>query len=112
MTDIMSGPELEKVSARVRKWYVAERIRLVHKLSTPYPYGAVKVTPEEQYSSYLEVKADPNRQLEIRQMLYRLYQGDENALDTVEREFQRYIMRMEQLGAKLASGREVSGDFL
>ena len=93
---VLSGPQLEKAVAYVRDWYVNMRIKGVQSLSTPYPYGSVPITPEEQYSNYTRLQAaDWNA---MRAALTRLYQGKPDAVTIVDQEILKYRARMEEYG--------------
>ena len=96
---IVSGPELDKIRDELVEWYNTTRQWLIGELTNDYPYGTIKVSPEEQYSKYLSML--PEDFLRMRAALMNVHRGSPNALDKVDQDILRYRNRMESIGRRL-----------
>lgn len=107
MAGLLNGPELDSVVEEARKQYNRDRQYLISQLTTPYPYGTVPTTPEEQYVSFETNSNNPEFWSQMRQALYRIYRGTDDPINKVETEIARYVKRMETVGARLKAGQPV-----
>ena len=98
----ISGPDLDSIVEEAKQWYLETKQFLIDAmLSGGYPYGAVKLTPEEQYANYLKVVNDPAQLQALEASLYNLYKGRADAPFAVEEAMSRYHRLMQNLGATL-----------
>jgi hypothetical protein len=98
----LSGPKLDKIVSELRVWYVETKVRIIEQMSKPYPYGAVPLTPDEQYSNFLTMT--PEDWLTMRMALMNLYHGHPDSINLVEQEINRYVQRMQAYGRNYRPG--------
>lgn len=101
---LLTGPELDEIERELKAWYVETKAWLIKMISNPYPYGAVPLSPREQYENFLRMQR--NDWLAMREALYRIYRGDPEAFTKVEEEIKRFVQRMEAYGKNYVQGIE------
>lgn len=89
---ILSGPELQKVSDELKKWYAETRLELIKEMSQGHAFGSRRLTPNEQAQRFIEARPEDYEALIIK--LNDKYRGLPNSYDLVNAELARYVSHM------------------
>lgn len=98
---VLSGEQLENVREQATQWYVEMRQKLIKALEQGTPYGAVQLTPEEQYMQFVGMQPEDWSAL-IAQLTNR-YRGLPNQRQLVNADLAAYTRKMMEYRSK-ASG--------
>lgn len=91
------GPAMESLAEQAKTWYVKQRDFLVKELiSGGYPYGAVRLSPQEQYQKFLQMT--PQDWQNLYASLMQLHRGKPDAPFLVEKSLGAYVRLMRNLG--------------
>lgn len=85
----VNGPALDKLTAELKTWAVDYKARLRKALSQDYPYGAVKLEPQEQVSRFLEMRGQDYEALILQ--LNTKYLGAPNAYELVNKDLADFL---------------------
>lgn len=88
----LSGPALDKLKARLIKWYTERRQFLITEMTWDYPYGAEKVSASEQYGNWLSMAPEDYEALVA--TLNNKYRGLPNAYDLVNKDLAAFMSHM------------------
>ena len=92
---ILSGPELDKLVERLKVWYAKTRLELIELLSTPYPYGSVRLTPDEQVERFQLMTEDDWAAMQAGfANKYRGLPDQEQRVEQDMQNYQNYIARL------------------
>lgn len=95
---VISGPELDRLKKDAMDWYYDMRQRLIEDLERGYPYGAVKLSPAEQYQNYIQMQPEDWTGL-IAQLTNR-YRGLPDQDRLVNNDLSSYVRKMLDYGAR------------
>lgn len=102
---IISGPQLDKLKADALDWYYKMRTKLIADLEKGYPYGAVHLTPAEQYQNFIQMQPEDWSAL-IAQLTNR-YRGEPHSEQLVNADLSAYAQKMLEYGQRSGQGEEV-----
>ena len=88
----VSGPRLDKLKEELKRWAVEYKLTLYKRLREDYPFGAVKLAPQEQFSRFLEMAGQDYEGLVSQ--LNGKYLGHPNAYDLVNKELADFLHSM------------------
>ena|SRR3990167_205932 len=88
----LSGPAMDAMAKELKVWYVSYRQELIATLEEEYPYGAVRLSPLEQYNRFLEVS--PQDYEILISKLNDRYRGLPNQYNLVNRDLANYMAKM------------------
>lgn len=101
MTSV-SGPYFDGIVKEVVEWYLTTKEFLIKALTEDYPYGSVKLTPEEQLENFLTMNQQDWQALSDRLALR--HRGHPDAEARVEQDLQDFVRYMEGLRRRLGRG--------
>lgn len=93
---MLSGPELDEVRDAAIKWYYTMRQFLIEKLESGHPFGAVHLTPAEQFQNFIQMAPEDWSAL-IAQLTNR-YRGLPNTQELVNADLANYTRKMLSYG--------------
>lgn len=97
MPSEISGPALDKIVAEAKEWYIQTKEFLIKAMLTGgYPYGAVRLTPAQQYAKFRAMTPQDWQALEG--TLLNVFKGRPDAPFQVERAMAGYVRLMTNLG--------------
>lgn len=99
---VLSGQQLEQIRELSTQWYVQTRQKLIKALEMGTPYGAVHLSPEEQYMNFVGMQPEDWSAL-IAQLNNR-YRGLPNQRELVNSDLTAYTRKMLEYRGK-AGGR-------
>lgn len=101
MTSV-SGPYFDSIKKEVVDWYLETKERLIKVLTEDYPYGSVKLTPEEQLENFLAMNQQDWEALSAKLSLR--HRGHPDADARVQADLAKFISYMDGLHRRLGRG--------
>ena len=94
---ILSGPKLDRMVSEIRDWYFDNRKRLIAAMVEEYPYGSIKLSPDEQLKKFMTMSPDDWRILTAQ--LSDKYRGEPDQAKLVQQDINHIITQMSRLAA-------------
>ena len=95
----ISGPYFDSIVKEVKEWYFETKERLIKALTEDYPYGSVKLTPEQQLENFRAMSQQDWEALSAKLSLR--YKGRPNEDALVQEELTSFMTQMAGLQARM-----------
>jgi len=97
----LSGPYFDSLVKELVEWWLTTKEFLIEALTQDYPFGSVKLTPEQQLENFLRMDQTAMEAMSAKLSLR--YQGYPDADARVQKDLADFFTHMQSLSGKLVA---------